>query len=349
MHVKNAKFPSSIKEPVVARIGAGKTLSLPNDKITLPLLSLNFKDHLEEGDVIMIRPNGSVFVLFHSLSQHNTLFTTARCNSSCLMCSQPPRHYDDIDFWDNINRKILELVPKETKHLGVSGGEPTLLGPKLNDLLENIKLTQPNAEVDVLTNGRALAWRNNVKRLAALEHERIIYAIPVHSDYYQIHDYIAQSANAFFQTLEGIHNLARYKLRIEIRIVLHRQSSSRLKSLSLFIYKNMPFVEHVAFMALEYTGHTPRNRDLLWIDPYEYMGDLLEAVELLSINGIEVSLYNMQLCLLPKALWKFNRFSISEWKQLYVDECRDCLLRSECGGLFISSKRRRSAHIKPFK
>ncbi len=61
--------------------------------------------------------------------------------------------------------------------------------------------------------------------------------IPLYSDFYQIHDYIVQAENAFYQTILGIHNLSRYNIRVEIRIVLHKQSIGRLEQLSNYIYK----------------------------------------------------------------------------------------------------------------
>jgi hypothetical protein len=40
-----------------------------------------------------------------------------------------------------------------------------------------------------------------------------------------------------------------------------------LTRLAKYIYKNLPFVEHVTFMGLEFIGYTPHNIDKLWIDP----------------------------------------------------------------------------------
>lgn len=65
-------------------------------------------------------------------------------------------------------------------------------------------------------------------------------------------------------------------------------------------------------MGLEYQGYTPHNINKLWIDPVEYMDDLGEAVYFLSNKGMNVSIYNSQLCLLPEELWKFNKKSISD-------------------------------------
>jgi hypothetical protein len=52
-------------------------------------------DHLSDGDVVSISPTGHVRTLYRRQSKSNTLFATDRCNSLCVMCSQPPREVDD--------------------------------------------------------------------------------------------------------------------------------------------------------------------------------------------------------------------------------------------------------------
>ena len=133
--------------------------------------------------------------------------------------------------------------------------------------------------------------------------------------------------------------MARFGLRIELRVVLHQQTYKRLPELAKFIYKNLPFVEHIAFMGLEYTGYTPKNSELLWMEPSEYSEQLEEATFYLDEMGMNVSIYNLQLCLLKPTLWKFARNSISDWKREYLDECNKCKLLKECGGVFATSKK----------
>jgi hypothetical protein len=100
-------------------------------------------------------------------------------------------------------------------------------------------------------------------------------------------------------------------------------------------------------MGLEFTGYTPRNIEKLWIDPYEYRKELEEAVEFLAMRNMNVSIYNHQLCTIPRSLWGFARKSISDWKNLYIPECEGCTAKSECGGFFQWAARRHSDHISP--
>ncbi len=304
--------------------------------------------HLENGDIISVGNDGNINTLYRVNSTHNTLLATERCNSNCLMCSQPPRDRNDIPLLYEIQRKLIPLIPKDCTELGVSGGEPTLMGELFFSLIQQLKDELPDTEIHVLTNGRTFAWNHMAEKLAAVGNKRVMLGIPVYSDFYLTHDYIVQAENAFYQTILGLHNLARYEQRLEIRIVLHKQSITRLTRLAKYIYKNLPFVEHVAFMGLEYIGYTPKNIDKLWIDPYDYQDELLESVEYLADQGMHVSIYNTPLCVLPEAAWKFARKSISDWKNEYLPECSVCTKLNDCGGHFKWNLKKHSEYIQPF-
>lgn len=308
--------------------------------------SLNHIDHLAPGDIVALHADGRVRTLFRCQSAHNSLFITDRCNSNCLMCSQPPKNIDDLDYHYTINTQLIPLISPDTPALGITGGEPTLLGPRLPRMLRQLKETLPKTAIHLLSNGRSFAWPQVAKAVAAVAHPDLVVGIPVYSDLDAHHDYIVQAKNAFAQTILGLHQLARAQLRVEIRVVLHRQSMVRLVQLARFISKNLPFAEHVAFMGLEYTGYTPHNDALLYLEPSEYMPRLSEAVGYLDDLGMCCSLYNLPLCLVPEELHKFCRQSISDWKRGYLPACRQCVALERCGGVFETS-RRHSALIKP--
>lgn len=72
-------------------------------------------------------------------SNDNTLFVTEQCNNHCIMCCQPPKRKDDIDRLFSENIRLIRTAPKGLKVLGISGGEPTLLGDKLFELIAEIR------------------------------------------------------------------------------------------------------------------------------------------------------------------------------------------------------------------
>jgi len=109
--------------------------------------------HLSAGDIVSIDPSGLVRTVFRLESHHNAFFVTDRCNSKCLMCSQPPRNIDDIDYHHNINIQMLDLIPRSTEQIGITGGEPTLLGPKLLELLRKSSTNLPDTGIHMLSHG----------------------------------------------------------------------------------------------------------------------------------------------------------------------------------------------------
>jgi His-Xaa-Ser system radical SAM maturase HxsC len=324
-------------------------LTIENYRHDIPFVhSVKSFEHLDDGDIVVVNSDGVINTLYRNKSRHNFILVTERCNNNCLMCSQPPKGSDDVQYLFDIYRQLIPLIPKDCSEIGITGGEPTLLGESLFKLLQLIKTTLPQTDVHCLTNGRAFAWNNIAHRLAEMKYDRLMLGIPLYSDYYQVHDYIVQAKNAFNQTILGLYNLAAYNQRIEIRVVLHKLSIPRLVKLAHYVYRNLPFIEHIAFMGLEYRGYTPYNVDRLWIDPTEYMNELGEATEFLSSRGLNVSIYNSQLCLMPQILWKYNRKSISDWKNVYSNECSSCTMVSDCGGLFASNEKMHSVHLKSF-
>jgi His-Xaa-Ser system radical SAM maturase HxsC len=285
--------------------------------------------------------------LYRPYEDHHHLFVTERCNSNCLMCSQPPKDRDDVDALTARNIGLIDLIQSPPAYLTITGGEPTLLGARLFSLIARLKQRMPETELHVLTNGRSFAWPGFARQFAELGHPNISLGIPLYADVASVHDYVVQARGAFDQTVAGFHQAARNSIRVEVRVVLHKLTVPRLVKLAEYLYRNLTFVEHIALMGLEFTGYTPRNVDELWIDPCDYQRELEEAVQFLALRNMRVSIFNHQLCTLPPSLWCYARRSISDWKQLYLPQCADCSVKNACGGFFQWAIKRHSAHIAP--
>lgn len=311
----------------------------------IPAVRVQSTEEFREGHIVTIEPgSGFIRTIFRPESPHNTIFTTDRCNSNCIMCSQPPKEVDDRHLVEE-NLKMLSLIQVSPEYMGMTGGEPTLLGPDLIRLLEATRDRLPNTHIHMLTNGRLYKDLAFVRRIADVKHPSFISAIPLYADVAGVHDYIVQAQGAFDETVEGLYNAAEAGIAVEIRIVLHKQSIPRLKQLAEFIYWNFPFASHVAFMGLENMGYVKKNWEDLWIDPVEYMDSLGQSIRYLYLRRMNVSIYNLQLCLLPQSLWSFARKSISDFKNEYLDVCTPCSVREYCCGLFLSQVNRHSKHI----
>ena len=300
------------------------------------------------GDVVrLLEGNSRVSVLYRRGSNSNTMLATERCNSFCMMCSQPPREVDDRWLVDEMLQTI-PLVDRDEIQLGISGGEPTLLGDDLLPVLHQARRCLPETGLHILTNGRRFSDKTFARIVCAVRHPNLTWCIPVYSDCPEIHDYIVQAHSAWDETLAGLYNLAKFDANIEIRVVVQSPNVGRLGELAYFIFRNLTFAKHVAFMGLEPIGFARANYDKIWIDPVDCMDSLKEAVFFLANRGMAVSLYNYPLCTVPAELWPFAQQSISDWKNTYLPECAQCKVRDRCCGFFATIDRRwMSRSIRP--
>lgn len=315
--------------------------SLPHIE-NIPQEMLN---ELQEGDVVLLSNDGKVTVLYSINSHHNAVFATNRCNLKCIMCPQPTFTEQDnsVDF----NVSLIKLMnPQKTNNLAITGGEPTLLDDGFFTLIDICKTHLPKTSLTILTNGKNFKNLEFTKKLAMLQHPDITMAVPLYSDNDDIHDTIVGVKKSFYDTIKGLHNLALFGFKVEIRTVLHSVNYSRLPQLSEFIYRNFPFVSHIALMGMETTGLAKENIEELWVDPFDYVNQLEKSVKFLHRAGMNVSIYNLQLCILPPKLWPFCRKSISDWKNVYHEICINCVERKNCAGFFKTSGNHYSSHIK---
>ncbi|SCB31627.1 His-Xaa-Ser system radical SAM maturase HxsC [Cupriavidus alkaliphilus] len=317
------------------------------DNVPCTLLGEEFS-YLADGDVVSLTDDGRIRALFRAASEHNSILLTEQCNNYCLMCSQPPKKVDDRWLLEEAMETV-RLIPRITRSLGITGGEPTLFGRGFLDLLHQIKNWLPRTSLHILSNGRTFSDVAFAEQYAAVQHPDVMVGIPVYSADPARHDYVVQAERAFDETIRGILNLKRLGQKVEIRVVVHKQTYEGLPALAEFIARNLLFVDHVALMGLEMTGFTRANLDALWIDPADYKAELSMAVRILRSYGLRTSVYNHQLCLVNPDVEPAYVKSISDWKNEYASECGPCTRRAECGGFFASGiQHGYSKSIRPF-
>lgn len=303
--------------------------------------------YLADGDVIRLNPRrGQISVMYRRHSDHNSIFLTERCNSLCLMCSQPPRELNDdflLDDWV----AALPLISRDTATLGITGGEPTLLGDRFISLLRRLKAWLPATRLHVLSNGRRFSDIRFARKLGEVEHRDLTVAVPLFGDTADLHNYLAQTRGAFDETILGLLNLARLSIPVEVRIVIQKANARRLIELARFIALNLPFVRQVSLMGLEPRGFAQLNSDAVWIDPYDYRAELSRAVNRLQRAHLNTVVMNHQLCVTEPAIWPITVRSISDYKNMYLPVCDSCNKRTECTGFFASAKSRHSTRISP--
>lgn len=304
-------------------------------------------NYLHDSDIVRFNPrNGELNVLYRCESRSNSMCLTERCNCSCMMCPQPPRN-NQPESWIATWLDAVPLMSSATTELVITGGEPTLEADGLLRVIRACRSYLPRTAIQVLSNGRMFNYMSLCREVAELRHPDLVFGIPLYSDLADVHNDIVRTKGAYDQTIRGIMNLRRCDQRLEIRIVLLKQNVHRLADFARFVTRNLPFAEHVALMAMEPMGWAKgRNKDL-GVDPQEQGTFLGEAIEELVAHHMQVSIFNLPLCVLPQQLWSFARKSISDWKTEYLDVCDLCNVRAECGGFFYSARDVLRAHVRP--
>ncbi|MDO9577861.1 MAG: His-Xaa-Ser system radical SAM maturase HxsC [Candidatus Cloacimonadales bacterium] len=316
-----------------------------NNKITNSKKIIQVVDTsiFKSGDIIQVEPSGKITFLYECNSDSNLIFITNLCNCSCIMCPQYEQNKEN--FYER-NEKLISMIDSKTEFLAFTGGEPTLIRDEFLALLNLCKSKLKKTKIEILTNGILLSDIEYVKEIMLINHPELSFHIPLYSDISSIHNEIVGS-EGFYKTIKGFYNLAKFQQIIELRIVIHKQNFERLPQLAEFIYRNLPFVSHIALMGMEYQGNAMNNFDSLWIDPYDYNQILKETALILNQRFMNFSIFNHQLCVLDKSLWKFSRKSISSWKNINIKECNRCNQKDNCGGFFSTSKSHYSSHINP--
>ena len=289
---------------------------------------------LNDGDLLYITSETATRI-YDTSSTMNSLFLTEECNCRCLSCPQPPAK-EDTRPWVDIALQSILLIKTAPESLGITGGEPTLKWNGLLQVLDSCREHISETSIQLLTNGRTFKDYSKAYQLRQ-HHDQLLVGIPLHADCDEIHDKLAGGRGAFWETVSAIHNLERAKIPVELRIVVSKANFERLPALAEFIYRNLPFVQHVAFMAIELVGKAQKNFERLWVKPEVYQGQLLKAVQCLWRRGMQPIIFNHQFCMLDEKLWPISQKTITEWKVRFTDECSSCLKRSDCGGFFYST------------
>ena len=111
-------------------------------------------------------------MLYRAASPFNTFLVTERCDNFCLMCSQPPKQADDSWLVDELLQDVLPLLPDDTVNLGITGGEPGLLGERIVELVAAIGARLPRTSLHILSNGRAFVDASLARSLAETSRRR---------------------------------------------------------------------------------------------------------------------------------------------------------------------------------
>jgi His-Xaa-Ser system radical SAM maturase HxsC len=162
----------------------------------------------------------------------------------------------------------------------------------------------------------------------------VLWGIPLYSFDEKNHDEIVGKEGAFKKVMENLFKIGSAGTAIELRTVLTKKNALDLPELANFVSKHLGFINKWVIMAMEPIGFAKANKDELFYDHSIARFPLHNALDIASLNGIKVQLYNFPLCTLDEKYRKYCTQSISDWKNKYVDECNTCEMQSSCCGFF---------------
>jgi len=301
-----------------------------------------------ENDTVYINTNGYCRLFFCYGEYSQTVIVTNKCNSNCIMCPYTSAfRKNTYDTDDVFLLKSIEYLPSNTRHLVITGGEPTLKDDVFFDLMRKIYDRFEDINCLLLTNGRSFSIERIINNARSIFHKNIIVAIPIHASFAYLHDSITQSKGSFQQTLKGIKNLINCDIAVEIRIVVFKQNYRDMYNIAELIANKFPEVSIVNFMAAEMCGNAALNNDNVWIDYVEAFANCKSAIDKLISSGIDVGIYNFPLCSVPKKYWGLYQKSISGYKVRFGKNCINCIEEKICGGVFASSLKYAESGLKP--
>src|SRR4051794_4781227 len=291
--------------------------------IVLHVYDVEYRDIA--GDVLFVDPRAAVaFRWIRARSRHNTLLVTERCDQLCVMCSQPPKktHHDLFRFI----REAVLLAPRGAD-IGLSGGEPTLYKDDLYRLVRDVSEARPDVSFHILTNAQHFTPAD-IPQLRAPPFRNVLWGVPLYSARARAHDEIVGKAGAFDALLDSLSVLMRSAATVELRTVVLAQNHEALPDLARFVGTHLGFVRVWAIMQLENIGYARRRWDKLFFDHSTRFDTLAEAVDLAASRSIPVQLYNFPRCTVPSPYRHLAGATISDWKQRFTVECRECSERA---------------------
>jgi len=270
------------------------------------------------------------------MSNDASIVVNNECNEACINCPQTDRRRNPELKKKNL--QLIRLIPKGIQSLALSGGEPTLDIPALIDLIHKIYKQQPSIHLDILTNGIVFSQYETVEALSkVLKQDQSTFCITLYGDTPSLHDAHTQVPGSFARVNAALHHLASFDYSIELRYLVTKLNYDRLPSWIEYAYDNFPFIDHISIMGMEISGYACQHAEQLYLSPSSSIPFLRQSIQKAVVRDIPVFIYNHQVCLLPKELWKFTVSSISDWKRGYHEKCTHCDIIGYCGGFFTTS------------
>lgn len=261
-----------------------------------------------------------------------------KCNNHCVMCTNSSAFQldDSIPYsFKNIKERwgTLQLKPSDT--ISLTGGEPTI-HPDFIKIARWFRKQYPNNKLVIASNGRMFYYITFIKNL--LKINDLLLEIAIHGFDENSHDSITRVKGSFKQTIEGIHNILRYKnesQELEIRIIITKLTYKNLDKILSFIKNEFDInqIRDIVLIFMEMEGQVKDNFKSVGITYKEVMKYLPQVVNKWASHFHDFRLYHFPLCVLPLQLWPYAWRTLRGEEVIFLSKCNKCFFQKYCLGI----------------
>ncbi len=259
-----------------------------------------------------------------------------KCNSKCLMCSNPSDFqatdpYKDYSF-DALKERIEKIKLIDDKII-LTGGEPTI-HPEFFRLLSFVRKKFPKTVIELDTNGRRFSYSSFTKKV--LLFNKINVYTSLHGFDTKTHDAVTRTPGSFLQTVKGIKNILKYKdlglNEIELRIIVTKLTYKYIEKILKFIKENFPEVNRIVIIFMEMEGQAGDNFKIVGLTHTQFQKFIPKIAKWIP-KFKEFRFYHFPLCVIDQSLWKYVWRTLPDYEVTFLPKCKNCLYKKYCLGI----------------
>jgi MoaA/NifB/PqqE/SkfB family radical SAM enzyme len=259
---------------------------------------------------------------------------TYDCNNNCISCPVPRKGVRKNFSLDYIKNKI-DQIALHSKHIELNGGEPCLNKDLFNIL--NYTYSKGFQEITLLSNIEMFSYELYSKKISKFKNLKLITTL--YGSNLKIHDAITRTPGSFKRKIKGLKNLIKFKVKIELRILIHKMNYFYFNDIVDFLinnFKSDDFIK-IVIMNPRLTGAALKNRKNVAIRLNVISKLLQKPILKLIKNKFNVELYHFPNCVLPLSTRKLSKGLTSPLSEVcFIERCNQCIDKKKCSGIWKS-------------
>ncbi len=256
---------------------------------------------------------------------------TFKCNNNCLSCIFDTRqtHKMGNPYMHQI-KNVIDSIKDDNTSLCFTGGEPTLR-EEMFSILKYTRKNHPKMYIFLVTNARKFSSEEFTKQLSDLNLGNFMVGVALYGCNSKIHDTITRLKGSFKETKQGIKNLLKNNIKVELRIIVNKINYKDIPQFPEFIVKEFKGITRVVFINMKYTGNAFINRKKMFVKISESNLYVEKAIDILTKNNIDVKLFHFPPCTIKKKYWDLAEGITKQTSELmFVKGCENCVMKEEC-------------------